>query len=185
MFLFALQSIVCLSFQTRKRGLSDEGGRLAVSGENGWAFFDYHLAMFGPQVVPLQAMRFVMANPPHACDPNKFTVRVSGAAVGILRGGGCSFGIKVINAQKLGAAAVVILNTDDKATMRLMALPDELPLINITCVMVYRRLQLYVVEKLTPFYQTSQHIISLQPTGIFGEYEERNTLELPLRLPGQ
>jgi hypothetical protein len=30
------------------------------------------------------------------------------------RGGGCSFGIKVINAQKLGAAAVIIVNTDDK-----------------------------------------------------------------------
>jgi hypothetical protein len=35
------------------RSLSDEGGRLSLSGENGWAFFDYHLAMFGPQEVPL------------------------------------------------------------------------------------------------------------------------------------
>ena len=32
---------------------------------------------------------------------------------------------KVINAQKLGAKAVLILNTDDKKTMRLSALPDE------------------------------------------------------------
>jgi len=57
------------------------------------------------------------------------------------RGGGCSFGIKVINAQKLGAAAVIIVNTDDKKTMRLMALTDEAPLINIPTVMVSRRLQ--------------------------------------------
>jgi hypothetical protein len=50
----------------------------------------------------------------------------------LLRGGGCSFGIKVLNAQKLGALAVVVMNTDDKKSMRLMAQPDELPLINIT-----------------------------------------------------
>ena len=56
--------------------------------------------------------------------------------VAILRGGGCSFGIKVLNAHKLGAKAVVILNTDDKKSMRLMAQPDEVPLINITCIMV-------------------------------------------------
>ena len=49
----------------------------------------------------------------------------------ILRGGGCSFGIKVINAQKLGAVAVIIVNTDDKKTMRLMALADEAPLIKV------------------------------------------------------
>ena len=62
---------------------------------------------------------------------------ISGAMVAILRGGGCSFGIKVLNAQKLGAKAVVILNTDDKKSMRLMAQPDEVPLINITCIMVF------------------------------------------------
>ena len=50
----------------------------------------------------------------------------------ILRGGGCSFGIKVINAQKLGAVAVIIVNTDDKKTMRLMALADEAPLIKVS-----------------------------------------------------
>ena len=60
-----------------------------------------------------------------------------------MRGGGCSFGIKVINAQKLGAVAVMIVNTDDKKTMRLMALPDEEPLIKIPCIMVTKLLIIY------------------------------------------
>ena len=37
----------------------------------------------------------------------------------------------MINAQKLGAVAVIIVNTDDKKTMRLMALADEAPLIKV------------------------------------------------------
>ena len=68
------------------------------------------------------------------CDPTTYTVRITGTIVAILRGGGCSFGIKVINAQKLGAKAVIIVNTDDKKTMRLNALPDEEPLIKIPCI---------------------------------------------------
>lgn len=35
-----------------------------------------------------------------------------------------------------GAKAVIIVNTDDMKTMRLMALPDEIPLIKIPCIMV-------------------------------------------------
>lgn len=113
------------------RGTVDEGGRLAVSGKNGWAFFDYHLALFGPEEVPLGPHRLQMAVPPHGmciltffrdnnfdfnvwcgrlsggfllgCDPNSYQVRITGTIVAILRGGGCSFGIKVINAQKMGA----------------------------------------------------------------------------------
>jgi hypothetical protein len=165
---------------------------LVYAGQNGWAFFDYHLAMFGPQEVPLGPFRLQMALPPFGCDPGAYTVRIQGAVVAILRGGGCSFGIKVrvlvclgiqvpllvfpmsnparpvplslgfpaqvINAQKLGAKAVIIVNTDDMKTMRLMALPDEVPLITIPCIMVSR------------------------PTGVFGEYEKRNELALPERL---
>lgn len=74
-----------------------------MSGENGWAFFDYHIAMFGPQVPPFGPFRLQMAFPPFGCDPNAYTVRIQNTVVAILRGGGCSFGIKVINAQKLGA----------------------------------------------------------------------------------
>lgn len=106
------------------RSGAEEGGRMALSGENGWVYFDYHLAMFGGKV-PEGPLRLQMAFPPFGCDPAAYTVRIKGAAVAILRGGGCSFGIKVINAQKLGAAAVIIVNTDDKKTMRLMALADE------------------------------------------------------------
>eukprot|EP01038_Epipyxis_sp_PR26KG_P009372 gene9372-12628_t len=166
------------------RGLTEEGGRIAVSGENGWAFFDYHLAMFGPQEVPLGPFRLQMAFPPFGCDPNAYTVRIQNTVVAILRGGGCSFGIKVINAQKLGAKAVIIVNTDDMKTMRLMALPDEIPLINIPCIMVSRRLQYYLEEQLRKFYLISQHIVSIQPTGVFGDYEKKNTISLPVRLDG-
>ena len=100
----------------------------------------------------------------------------------ILRGGGCSFGIKVINAQKLGAKAVVIVNTDDMKTMRLMALPDEVPLITVPCIMVSRRLQFYLEQQLRPYFPIDQHLVSMKPTGIFGEYEKRNQLTLPQRL---
>jgi hypothetical protein len=168
--------------QNKVRGLTEEGGRIALSGENGWAFFDYHLAMFGPQEVPLGPYRLVMAIPPFGCDPNAYSVRISGAVVAILRGGGCSFGIKVINAQKLGAKAVMIVNTDDMKTMRLMALPDEIPLIQIPTIMVSRRIQFYLEEQIRPYYPVNQHLISIQPTGVFGDYEAKNTLQLPQRL---
>lgn len=170
---------------SKLRSPTDEGGRLAVSGEDGWAFFDYHLAMFGEQDVPQVPMKIVMANPLYGCDPNNYLVRISGAIVAVLRGGGCSFGIKVLNAQKLGAKAVIIVNTDDKKTMRLMAQPDEVPLINITCIMVARRIQFYLEKQLQRYYLTDQHIALIQPTGIFGEYEQRNAVELPMRLPSR
>jgi hypothetical protein len=168
--------------QTKIRGLTEEGGRVALSGENGWVFLDYHLAMFGPQEVPLGPHRLVMAMPPFGCDPAAYSVRISDAIVAILRGGGCSFGIKVINAQRLGAKAVIIVNTDDLKTMRLMALPDEIPLITIPCIMVSRRIQFYVEQLLRPYYPVSQHLVSIQPTGVFGDYEQRNSLQLPVRL---
>lgn len=77
----------------------------------------------------------------------------------------------------------MIVNTDDKATMRLMALPDEEPLITIPCIMVSRRIQFYLEEQLRFYYPIDQHIVSIQPTGVFGKYEERNTVNLPQRLP--
>jgi hypothetical protein len=52
------------------RGKVDEGGRIAISGQNGWAFFDYHLALFGPQEVPLGPLRLQMAMPPHGTPPS-------------------------------------------------------------------------------------------------------------------
>lgn len=67
------------------------GGRIAVSGENGWAFFDYRLALFDPQSVPLHPLRLKMAFPPYGCDVALYTVRIKDAAVAILRGG-CSIG---------------------------------------------------------------------------------------------
>jgi hypothetical protein len=66
--------------------------------------------------------------------------------------------------------------------MRLMALPDEIPLISIPCIMVSRRFQFYIEEQLKPFFHIGHHIISIQQTGLFGKYEERNSLVLPQRI---
>jgi len=160
---------------TTPRGNTEDGGRVAVGGENGWAFFDYHLAMFGPQEVPLGPHRLQFAMPPFGCDPAAYTVRIAGSIVAILRGGGCSFGIKVINAQKLGAVAVIIVNTDDSKTMRLMALPDESPQISISRIMVSRRFQHFVDDNLIRHFLLDQHLVNVQPTGTFGDYEKRSS----------
>lgn len=135
--------------------------------------------------MPKGSYRLQMADPPHGCDTTQYQKRITGTVVAILRGGGCSFGIKVMNAQKLGAVAVMMVNTDDKKTMRLMALPDEEPLIHISCIMVSRRIQFYLEEKLKYIYPIDQHIISIQPTGVFGEYEERSKVALPVRMAGE
>ncbi len=164
------------------RGNADEGGRIVVSGENGWVYFDYHLALFGPQEVPLEPLKLVLAKPIHGCDPNAYTVRITGGVVAVLRGGGCSFGIKVINAQTLGAKAVIIINTDNVETMRLNALADEIPLINIPVIMVSRRLQYYLEEKLTKYHVMDQFVVTIQPTGLFHNYELDNTMPLPARV---
>jgi hypothetical protein len=50
---------------------------------------------------------------------------------------------------------------------------------------VSRRVQYYLEQKLKYYYPIDQHIISIQPTGVFGEYEEKNILDLPNRLPGE
>ncbi len=100
----------------------------------------------------------------------------------ILRGGGCSFGIKVINAQKLGAKAVMIVNTDDMKTMRLMALPDEVPQIQIPCIMVSRRIQYYLEGQLRRYYLLNQHLVTMESLTVFGDYEKKNTVVLPARL---
>ena len=164
------------------RGNTDEGGRIVVSGENGWVYFDYHLALFGPQEVPLDPLKLVLAKPIHGCDPNAYTVRITGGVVAILRGGGCSFGIKVINAQTLGAKAVIIINTDNVETIRLNALADEVPLINIPVIMVSRRLQYYLEEKLSKYHIMDQFVVTIQPTGLFHNYEQDNNVPLPARV---
>ena len=48
--------------------MSEEGGRMAVSGENGWVFFDYHLATFGgrPPEGPLRLQVRAVCEGPRA-----------------------------------------------------------------------------------------------------------------------
>ena len=65
------------------RSRSEDGGRVAISGENGWAFFDYHQAMFGPDP-QMGSYRLQMADPPFGCDPSQYQVRISGTVVAIL-----------------------------------------------------------------------------------------------------
>jgi hypothetical protein len=75
--LVPLQKILAASAPRKDilRGKADEGGRIAISGQNGWAFFDYHLALFGPQEVPLGPLRLQMAMPPHGlCFPVSVSV---------------------------------------------------------------------------------------------------------------
>ena len=76
----------------------------------------------------------------------------------------------------------MIVNTDDAKTMRLMALPDEEPQIDIPCIMVSRRVQHFMEAELKKYYTMGQHMISMQPTGVFGRYEEKNEVALPERL---
>ena len=94
----------------------------------------------------------------------------------VLRGGGCSFGIKVINAQKLGAVAVVIVNIEGQRNMRIMASSDEAPLITIPCVMVSNRFQQYLNGRLTKYHLYDQHFISFDSTGLFGEYDDKKAV---------
>ena len=154
------------------------GGRLAVGGENGWALFDYHLALFGPQALSEAPLQFKMAAPQYGCDPSKYTVRITNYVVGIVRGGGCSFGIKIINAQKLGAKAVIIINNDNTPVLRLMVNKDELALITIPCVMVGRRFHYYVTHKLKPFYELGQFVVTLRNQSFIGEYDRHDDPEV-------
>jgi hypothetical protein len=81
LYIWIIHSFVHFVLQLKLRGITEEGGRIAVSGENGWAFFDFHLAMFGPQELPAGPFRLQMALPPFGCDPAAYTVRIVGAVV--------------------------------------------------------------------------------------------------------
>lgn len=49
--------------------------------------------------------------------------------------------------------------------------------------MVSRRIQFYLETQLRYYHPIDQHIVSIQPTGVFGGYEDKNTVRLPERLP--
>jgi hypothetical protein len=74
------------------------------------------------------------------------------------------------------------LNTDDMKTMRLMALPDEVPQIQIPCIMVSRRIQYYLEGQLRRYYLLNQHLVTMESLTVFGDYEKKNTVVLPARL---
>jgi len=80
--------------------------------------------------------------------------------------------IQVINAQKLGALAVIIVNVDEGKSMRLNALPDEVPQINIPSIMVSRKFSSHIEKHLSPYFLIDQHVVSFQPTGVHGGYDD-------------
>ena len=76
--------------------------------------FDHVAATFGAlaENLPMQA---TMAAPAHLCSLAGVERRLTGSVAIVQRGGGCSFGDKTLVAQKLGATAVVIINTGPDA----------------------------------------------------------------------
>lgn len=139
-------------------------------------YFDYLEALFNAKAMEKLATtshNFKMAVPPVGCDQGKYTVRIVDYVVGILRGGGCSFGIKVINAQKLGAKAVMIINNDESPITRVMVSKDEAALITIPCFMVANRAMKYLTsEAIQPYYTNDAYIMSIQPLDYFADYEK-------------
>ena len=72
--------------------------------------------------------------PSDGCSPNLYQVRVKDK-VALLHRGGCGFGEKCQAAQKLGAIAVAVVNTDDSLN-RMMVAEAEEALIKIPAVMI-------------------------------------------------
>lgn len=146
------------------------------AGSNGWVYFDYLEALFGTKAMEKLTMsshNFKMAEPVFGCDQGKYTVRIVDFVVGILRGGGCSFGIKVINAQKLGAKAIMVINNDDSPISRIMVSKDEAALITVPCFMVANRALKYLTsEAIKPYYANDAFILSIQPLDYFADYEK-------------
>ena len=76
----------------------------------------------------------VVVDPPDGCSANGYQVRVKDR-VALLQRGGCGFGDKCLAAQKLGALAVIVVNSDD-SLHRMMVPENEHNLVKIPAVMV-------------------------------------------------
>ncbi|KAK9836281.1 hypothetical protein WJX81_001826 [Elliptochloris bilobata] len=90
-------------------------------GADGTVPFKVMGASFGPSVATLaaagsQKLAIVGAAPAIACEP--LTARLHGAMALVLRGN-CTFSTKAANAQAAGAAAVLVVNTDDSGFFRM------------------------------------------------------------------
>ena len=64
------------------------------------------------------------------------------------------------------------MNNEKKKNVRLMALPEEVPDIKIPCIMVSARFSMYTQTVLEPYFETDTFIVSVQHTGIHGDYEK-------------
>mmetsp|Transcript_1760 Transcript_1760/g.2681 ORF Transcript_1760/g.2681 Transcript_1760/m.2681 type:complete len:694 (+) Transcript_1760:2-2083(+) len=100
--------------------------------------FRHVAAAFGP-LASSDPIPAALTRPSHLCGVAGVERRLSGMAAIVNRGGGCGFGDKVLVAQKLGAAAVIVLNHKDKEPERMMA--DPAFRINIPAVMATDELE--------------------------------------------
>ena len=120
------------------------------SKENG---YDFAWAQFGPLPSAPDysflgdgkfnvARKIIAANPEFGCDAKESKMRVKGAVVAVMRGGGCVFGDKALVAMKLGAIGIIIVdndnagNTEDRPVTRIMAAEEQAEQITIPVVMV-------------------------------------------------
>ena len=87
-----------------------------------------------PAACRARARAQVAVEPSDGCSPNLYQVRVKDK-VALLHRGGCGFGEKCQAAQKLGAIAVAVVNTDDSLN-RMMVAEAEEALIKIPAVMI-------------------------------------------------
>ena len=80
-----------------------------------------------------------------------------------------------MNAQSLGAKVVLIVNSEKgKPLQRLMALKDEEELIHIPTIMISNRIKTYYERLLKTYQPIDQLLVSIQPTGLHGRYEEKS-----------
>jgi len=149
-----------------ERNEHNQGGRIYVLGGTGGVEtkpeegYSFAWAAFGPaaqkpgdpfvafdgaegQNIPV---KLVAARPEHGCKSGKYEVKVSGSVAVVLRGGGCSFGDKAMEAMKVGAIGIIIVDDDNKGNavdrepQRVMATEEQMEAITIPTVMAVHSL---------------------------------------------
>ena len=114
-----------LKYNLRKTGTAVRGDMCAIDPRDGQKIFSQ---------IALKRKLQVAVEPSDGCSPNLYQVRVRDK-VALLHRGGCGFGEKCQAAQKLGAIAVAVVNSDDSLN-RMMVAEAEEALIKIPAVMI-------------------------------------------------
>eukprot|EP00520_Triparma_pacifica_P003202 CAMPEP_0118641814 /NCGR_PEP_ID=MMETSP0785-20121206/5502_1 /TAXON_ID=91992 /ORGANISM="Bolidomonas pacifica, Strain CCMP 1866" /LENGTH=108 /DNA_ID=CAMNT_0006533323 /DNA_START=1 /DNA_END=324 /DNA_ORIENTATION=+ len=91
-------------------------------------------------------VRVIGARPEFGCKASNYEVKVAGSVAVVLRGGGCSFGDKALEAMKVGAIGLIIVDDDqnnnaaDREPQRVMATEEQTQAITIPTVMAVHSL---------------------------------------------